>query len=79
MIFKVINYKIRSIINMFIQKSYSLRKDENLSIDEMMVPFKGRTSLRKYMPKNLQNRVYKYFVCVVRMELFMILKYIREE
>lgn len=44
-------YKIRPLINMFTQKSYNFPKDENLCVDEMMVPFKGTTGLRQYMPK----------------------------
>ena len=44
-------HKIRPLINMFTQNSDDLPKDENLYVGEMMVPFKGKTTLRQYMPK----------------------------
>lgn len=44
-------YKIRPLVDAFTQKLYIIPKDENLCVDEMMIPFKGKTALRQYMPK----------------------------
>lgn len=44
-------FRIRPLINIFTKKLYTIPKEENLYVDEMMVPFKRKTVLRQYMPK----------------------------
>jgi len=39
---------------------------ENLSIDEQMVPFKGRSLLKQYLPKNHINGVIKFMLCLAK-------------
>lgn len=44
-------HKIRPLLQMFYKKIHTIPKDEHLCVDEMMVPFKGKTAMRQYMPK----------------------------
>lgn len=44
-------HRIRPLLEVFYKKFYAIPKDENVCVDEMMVPFKGKTMLRQYMPK----------------------------
>ena len=55
--------KVREIINMLSDKFLSLyNPHKELSIDEAMVPFKGRSSLKQYMPKKPIKRGIKIWV-----------------
>uniref|UniRef100_A0A667WLN7 PiggyBac transposable element-derived protein domain-containing protein n=1 Tax=Myripristis murdjan TaxID=586833 RepID=A0A667WLN7_9TELE len=55
-------FKIRPIVDSLLQKFQSLPQDQMLSIDEQMVPFKGRSSLKQYIPKKPHKWGYKIFV-----------------
>ncbi|XP_024119090.1 piggyBac transposable element-derived protein 3 [Oryzias melastigma] len=55
-------YKIRLIIDSLLPKFQALPQNQMLCIDEQMVPFKGRSSLKQYIPKKPYKWGYKIFV-----------------
>uniref|UniRef100_A0A3P8SS87 PiggyBac transposable element-derived protein domain-containing protein n=1 Tax=Amphiprion percula TaxID=161767 RepID=A0A3P8SS87_AMPPE len=55
-------FKVRSLIDSLLPKFQALPQDQMLSIDEQMVPFKGRSSLKQYIPKKPYKWGYKIFV-----------------
>uniref|UniRef100_A0A3B3QLT9 PiggyBac transposable element-derived protein domain-containing protein n=1 Tax=Paramormyrops kingsleyae TaxID=1676925 RepID=A0A3B3QLT9_9TELE len=55
-------FKIRPIIDSLLRKFQGLPQDQKLSVDEQMVPFKGRSSLKQYIPKKPYKCGYKIFV-----------------
>ncbi|CAK6983053.1 piggyBac transposable element-derived protein 2-like isoform X1, partial [Scomber scombrus] len=55
-------FKIRPLIDALLPKFQALPQDQMLSIDEQMVPFKGRSSLKQYIPKKPYKWGYKIFV-----------------
>ena len=54
--------KIRPLINMLKCRFLQVPLEENLSVDEQMVPFKGRSTLKQYLPKKPHKWGYKIFV-----------------
>jgi len=54
--------KIRPIIDQLVERFKSVPMEENLSIDEQMVPFKGRSSIKQYNPKKPHKWGYKVYV-----------------
>jgi len=42
--------KVRPLVQE-LRKRYNLTTEEHVSIDEQIVPFKGRSCLRQYLPK----------------------------
>ena len=44
-------YKVRPLLNKLREACLKIEPEENMSIDEQMIPFKGRNSLRQYLPK----------------------------
>uniref|UniRef100_A0A3Q1EXC1 PiggyBac transposable element-derived protein 2-like n=1 Tax=Acanthochromis polyacanthus TaxID=80966 RepID=A0A3Q1EXC1_9TELE len=55
-------FKVRSLIDSLLPKFQALPQDQMLSIVEQMVPFKGRSSLKQYIPKKPYKWGYKIFV-----------------
>ncbi|KAK9977037.1 hypothetical protein ABG768_018858 [Culter alburnus] len=55
-------FKIRPLIDSLLPKFQALPQDQMLSIDEQMVPFKGRSVLKQYIPKKPYKWGYKIFV-----------------
>nr|XP_047124846.1 piggyBac transposable element-derived protein 3-like [Hydra vulgaris] len=55
-------YKIRPIINMLKESFISLKHDEILCIDEQVVPFKGRSSLKQYNPHKPKKWGFKFYI-----------------
>ncbi|XP_030009855.1 piggyBac transposable element-derived protein 2-like [Sphaeramia orbicularis] len=55
-------FKIRSLIDFLLPKFQALPQDQMLSVDEQIVPFKGRTSLKQCISKKLYKWGYKIFV-----------------
>lgn len=55
-------WKVRFLLDVIRQKCIAISKKENLCVDEMMVPFKGRTFLKMYMPKKPIKWGLKLFV-----------------
>ena len=54
--------KIRALVDMLRCRFMRVPLEENLSIDEQMVPFKGRSSLKQYLPKKPHKWGYKIYV-----------------
>ena len=69
--------KIRALIEMIKQQFKKVPLEENLSIDELMVPFKGRSSLKQYLPKKLHKWGYKSLCYLATVDLPAILKFIQ--
>lgn len=55
-------FKIRPIIDSFLDKFRALPKDEYLCVDEQIVPYKGKSSLKMYNPKKPKKWGFKIFV-----------------
>ena len=54
-------YKIRPIVNMLKESFISLKHEEIMCIDEQVVPFKGRSSLKQYNPQKPKKWGYKFY------------------
>ncbi|KAL2104215.1 hypothetical protein ACEWY4_001083 [Coilia grayii] len=55
-------YKIRPLVSHLTSKLTSIPMTENLSVDEQMVPFKGRHRLKMYMPLKPKKWGYKILI-----------------
>uniref|UniRef100_A0A8C9ZPR0 PiggyBac transposable element-derived protein domain-containing protein n=1 Tax=Sander lucioperca TaxID=283035 RepID=A0A8C9ZPR0_SANLU len=55
-------FKVRSLIDSLLPKFQALPQDQMLLIDEQMVPFKGKSSLKQYIPNKPYKWGYKIFV-----------------
>lgn len=55
-------FKIRPLIDALLPKFQALPQDQMLCVDEQMVPFKGKSSLKQYIPKKPYKWGYKIFV-----------------
>uniref|UniRef100_A0A8D0DCP7 PiggyBac transposable element-derived protein domain-containing protein n=1 Tax=Sander lucioperca TaxID=283035 RepID=A0A8D0DCP7_SANLU len=55
-------FKVRSLIDSLLPKCQALPQDQMLSIAEQMVPFKGKLSLKQYIPNKPYKWGYKIFV-----------------
>lgn len=55
-------FKIRPIVDSLLQKFQAIPQDQMLFIGEQIVPFKGRSSLKQYMPKKPHRWGYKIYV-----------------
>lgn len=44
-------FKVRPLLSMLRESCLNIEPEEKMSIDEQMIPFKGRNSLRQYLPK----------------------------
>ena len=62
-------FKVRPLIDHLRTEFQKLPKTEHLSIDEQLVPFKGKHSLKQYMPKKPKKWGYKIFVLSASMGL----------
>ena len=54
-------FKIRPLFEMLRQDCLSQKPEEHNSIDEQMIPFKGRSFLRRYMPQKPKKWGFKIF------------------
>ena len=54
--------KIRPLVDHIRRKCSAIQMEENLSIDEQIVPFKGRSQLKQYNPRKPHKWGYKVFV-----------------
>ena len=48
-------YKVRRLVSKLQEKFSSLAPSEHLSIDEQIIPFKGKSGLKQYNPKKAQK------------------------
>ena len=55
-------YKIRSIVDKLRDRLKDNPLEENLAVDEQIIPFKGRSCLKQYNPKKPHKWGYKAFV-----------------
>lgn len=56
-------YKLRPLLNHLSERFFALfRPGQNQSIDESMIRFKGRSSIKQYMPKKPIKRGYKVWM-----------------
>ena len=55
-------FKVRILIEHLQKKFRDIPKGQNLSADEQMVPFKGKSQLRQYVPNKPKKWGYKFFV-----------------
>lgn len=55
-------YKVRPLINHLREKFQKIPLDQNICIDEQMVPYKGKTKLKQYIPNKPKKFGYKLFV-----------------
>ena len=58
--------KIRMLVNHLRQEFQKIPMLEFLSVDEQMVPFKGASSMKQYVPKKPHKRGYKIFILADR-------------
>ena len=68
-------FKIRPLLSSLLTKFQSTPIDEHLSLDEQIVPFKGKSSLKQYNPKKPKKWGYKIFVSVTTRALYIISRY----
>lgn len=53
--------KLRKMFEMLRQNCLKVKPEEHNSVDEQMIPFKGRSSLHRYLPKKPKKWGYKVF------------------
>ena len=54
-------YKIRELSEKLRHNCLSVKPEEKNSIDEQIIPFKGKSSLRRYLPKKPKKWGFKIF------------------
>ena len=54
-------FKVRKLFEMLRQNCLKVKPEEHNSVDEQMIPFKGRSSLRRYLPKKPKKWGFKVF------------------
>ena len=52
-------YKVRPLLNMLRDACLLTEPEERMSVDEQMIPYKGKNSLRQYLPKNRRSGALK--------------------
>lgn len=55
-------YKVRPLLDHLIAKCRELSKSQKLCVDEQLVPFKGRSSLKQYLQDKCKKWGYKLFL-----------------
>ncbi|XP_065670191.1 piggyBac transposable element-derived protein 2-like [Hydra vulgaris] len=55
-------HKVRPLITKLVEHLKNISIEENLAVDEQIIPFKGRSSLKQYNPKKPHKWGYKVFV-----------------
>lgn len=55
-------YKVRPLLDHLTAKCRELPKSQKLCVDEQLVPFKGRSSLKQYLPNKPKKWGYKLFL-----------------
>lgn len=55
-------FKVRPVIDFLLPKFQGIPKTQALCVDEQMVPFKGRSSLKQYIPSKPHKWGYKVFL-----------------
>ena len=55
-------FKVRPLLNIVKENFRRIHKEEHLTVDEQMIPFKGRSSMKHHMPMKPHRWGYKMFV-----------------
>ncbi|KAL3201041.1 hypothetical protein MRX96_012874 [Rhipicephalus microplus] len=55
-------YKVRPLLDHLVAKCREIPKSQKLCVDEQLVPFKGRSSLKQYLPNKPKKWGYKIFL-----------------
>ncbi|KAH9384244.1 hypothetical protein HPB48_026229 [Haemaphysalis longicornis] len=55
-------HKVRPLLDHLVAKCIEIPTSQNLCVDEQLVPFKGRSSLKQYLPKKPKKWGYKLFL-----------------
>ncbi|XP_040072936.1 piggyBac transposable element-derived protein 2-like [Ixodes scapularis] len=55
-------FKIRPLLEMLLPKFEEIPQEQCLCVDEQMVPFKGHSSIKQYLPKKPHKWGYKIFI-----------------
>lgn len=55
-------YKVRPLLDHLVAKCREIPKSQKLCVDEQLVPFKGRSSLKQYLPNKPKKWGYKLFL-----------------
>ncbi|KAL3214886.1 hypothetical protein MRX96_006977 [Rhipicephalus microplus] len=55
-------YKVRPLLDHLVAKCHEIPKSQKLCVDEQLVPFKGRSSLKQYLPNKPKKWGYKLFL-----------------
>ncbi|KAH8029313.1 hypothetical protein MRX96_036814 [Rhipicephalus microplus] len=55
-------YKVRPVLDHLVAKCRELPKSQKLCVDEQLVPFKGRSSLKQYLLNKPKKWSYKLFL-----------------
>ncbi|CAF3853099.1 unnamed protein product [Rotaria sp. Silwood1] len=55
-------YKVRPLLNIVKENFRKIAKEEKLSADEQIIPFKGRSIMKQHMPKKPHRWGYKMFI-----------------
>ena len=63
-------FKIQPVIDHLVSKFQSIPQQQVLGCDEQMIPFKGHSALKQYIPKNHTNEDTKYTCYVIQLEWF---------
>ena len=73
-------FKIQPVIDHLLPKFQSIPQQQVLCYDDQMIPFKGHSALKQYMPKkDIQIGIQKYTCYVIQLEWFPILKFMKEK
>ena len=55
-------FKVRSLLNIVKENFRRIPKEEHLSVDEQMIPFKGKSIMKQHMPNKSNRWGYKMFL-----------------
>lgn len=55
-------FKVRPLLNIVKENFRRIHKEEHLTVDEQMIPFNGRSSMKQHMPMKPHRWGYKMFV-----------------
>ena len=55
-------FKVRPLLNIVKENFRKIPKEENLCVDEQIIPFKGRSFMKQHIPKKPNRWEYKMFL-----------------
>ena len=57
-----LGFKVRSLLNIVKENFRKIPKEENLCVDEQIIPSKGRSFMKQHIPNKPNRRGYKMFL-----------------